>query len=84
MEISLSPRTIRAIAERVVLLLQRQTEKKEAEQAMNNPEMVSTKEAASILKVTPRTLRRNAWRYPHIKGQSGRLLFIKSQLLEKY
>ena len=51
------------------------------------PEMVTTEEAARILGVTPGTMRRNAHKYPHVKGgdnKQGKLLFVRGALLQNY
>lgn len=54
----------------------------------SQPDLVSTSEAAAILRIQPNTLRKivcqDPQRYPHIKrgeGRNGRLLFDRSALL---
>lgn len=54
----------------------------------SQPGLVSTSEAAAILRIKPNTLRKivcqDPQRYPHIKrgeGRNGRLLFDRSALL---
>jgi hypothetical protein len=49
--------------------------------------MVSVREAASILGITPVRMRQIAGRFPHIKqgdSKQGRILFLRSGLLENY
>lgn len=51
------------------------------------PEMVSTQEAARILGISADRLRHIKDRFPHTKGggsEQGRLLFVRDALLEKY
>ena len=51
------------------------------------PEMVSTEEAAKILSISTDRLRRIKDRFPHIKvgdSKQGKLLFVRSSLLESY
>ena len=51
------------------------------------PEMVSTAEAAAILKISQDRMRRIKDRFPHIKqgdGKQGKLLFVRNSLLESY
>ena len=54
------------------------------------PDLVSTEEAAAILRIQPSTLRsivyKDPSRYPHIKrgeGRNGRLLFDRNALLTR-
>lgn len=83
MEIELSQKTIDEIARKVALILARKMrEKKE-----DTPKMVSVREAASILGITPARMRMIAGRFPHIKqgdSKQGRILFLRSGLLENY
>jgi predicted transcriptional regulator of viral defense system len=83
MEIELSQKTIDAIAHKTALILARKMrEKKE-----DTPKMVSVREAASILGITPVRMRQIAGRFPHIKqgdSKQGRILFLRSGLLENY
>lgn len=58
--------------------------KKDMEQ---QPEMVSTAEAAKILSISPDRMRRIKDRFPHIKegeNQQGKLLFVRDALLREY
>ena len=82
MEIELSQKTIDEIARKVALILAKKMQKKE-----DTPKMVSVREAASILGITPVRMRQIAGRFPHIKqgdSKQGRILFLRSGLLENY
>lgn len=86
MEIELSQKIIDAIAHKVAVIVS-----KRLKESMNEkmPEMVSTREAAQILRVSEYTMRRNKDKYPHIKkgeGGSSGILFVREGLLnpEKY
>lgn len=50
-------------------------------------DMITTEEAARLLKVSPATVRRNKSLYPHVKEGSGssqgRLLFSKKEILKR-
>ncbi len=51
------------------------------------PEMVTTEEAARILKITPDRLRHIKDRFPHTKSgskQQGKLLFKRDALIQAY
>lgn len=83
MEIELNKKTIDAIAYKAALIVVRKLKDD------NNilPEMVTTKQAASILNITPGRMRQIADRFPHIKqgdNKQGKLLFIRKALLENY
>lgn len=83
MEITLSQRQVNAIAYQVALILDKH--QSERERRSEEEEMVTTKEAARILGITPGRMRQIANRYPHVKrGESkqGKLLFVKKSLLE--
>lgn len=83
MEITLSPRTIDAIAYKTALILEKRMAERQKKAEM--PEMVTTSEAAAILHVTPDHMRHIAHRYPHTKtgeGKQARLLFVRSALLQ--
>ena len=82
MEIELSQKTIDAIARRTAIILAKKMKEKE-----DDSEMVSTAEAARILKIKPQRMREIAGRFPHVKqgeNKQGKLLFKKSALLENY
>jgi predicted transcriptional regulator of viral defense system len=82
MEIELSQKTIDAIAHKTALILAKKMQKKE-----DTSKMVSVREAASILGITPVRMRQIAGRFPHIKqgdSKQGRILFLRSGLLENY
>jgi predicted transcriptional regulator of viral defense system len=82
MEIELSQKTIDAIAHKTALILANKMQKKE-----DTSKMVSVREAASILGITPVRMRQIAGRFPHIKqgdSKQGRILFLRSGLLENY
>lgn len=79
MEIELSQRQIDAIAYKCALIIAKKLKETEV-----IPEMVTTSEAARILKVTPATMRRIADRYPHIKqgdSKQSKLLFYSKNLV---
>lgn len=84
MEVELSQKTIDAIAHKAALIIFRKLKENKEEL----PEMVSTKEAAAILGITPARMRQIASRFPHIKGgdgaQQGKLLFYRKPLLQNY
>ena len=83
MEIELNKNTIDAIAYKAALIVVRKL--KDADNSL--PEMVTTKQAASILNITPGRMRQIADRFPHIKqgdNKQGKLLFIRKALLENY
>ena len=79
MEIELRQKDIDAIAYKVAKIL-----KRELKDGFEQPEMVSTAEAAKILNITPRHMRLIGERFPRIKGAGGRLLYVRSALLENY
>lgn len=83
MEIALSERQLNALAYKTAMII----EKRLAERMKKNelPEMVTTKEAAQILRITPARMRQIADRYPHTKtgdSQQAKLLFVRSALLQ--
>lgn len=52
-----------------------------------NPDMVTTDEAAKILGITPSYLRRIKDRFPHVKSgdnKQGKLLFVRNALVKEY
>ena len=79
MEIELSERQINEIAYKAaVIIVKKLREKNET------PEMVSTKEAANILRITPKRMREIADNYPHVKtgdAKNSRLLFERKSLI---
>ena len=83
MEGELSQKTIDAIADKAATVVVRKLKAEDK----NDSEMVSTKEAAAILGITPARLRQIADRFPHIKqgnNKQGKLLFLKRALLKNY
>lgn len=83
MEVELSQKTIDAIADKAATVVMRKLKAEDK----NDSEMVSTKEAATILGITPARLRQIADRFPHIKqgnNKQGKLLFLKRALLKNY
>ena len=86
MELELSQKTIDAIAYKAATIVVKKLNDKKNEIL---PEMVTTKEAAAILKITPGRMRQIAARFPHIKqgeNKQSKLLFVREALLipEKY
>ena len=82
MEIELSQHTIDLLSHRISLIV-----KKQIQEAIAQPDMVTTKEAAAILGISPGRMRQIAERFPHIKQgeqKQGKLLFVRKALLEKY
>lgn len=83
MQIELSQKTIDEIARRTAMIVFR----KFAEAEEEYPEMVTCKEAAAILHISPNNLRRRKDEFPHIKNgdnKQGKLLFYRKSLLECY
>lgn len=79
MEITLSHRDKEEIAYKVALILEKRLRQNQ------QPEMVSTAEAANILNITPEYLRQIKDNYPHIKKgnrKQGQLLFQRNALLQ--
>lgn len=82
MEIELSQKAIDAIAYKCALIVFKKI--REAENK-DLPEMVTTKQAADILKISPDRMRRIAHRFPHVKKGDetrGKLLFVRDALLQ--
>lgn len=78
MEVELSQRMIDAIAHKVALIVAKKIKEK-----TEQPEFVTTSEAAAILCITPGRMRQIADKYPHIKkgeGKQGKLLFVRKAL----
>ncbi|MBR4177070.1 MAG: hypothetical protein IKQ53_06695 [Bacteroidales bacterium] len=83
MELQLSPRAIDEIVYKLRIALRDDLAKLVKKE--QQPEMVTTSEAAAILHVTPDHMRHIAHRYPHTKtgeGKQARLLFVRSALLQ--
>lgn len=80
MEVSLDKATIDAIANRVATIIRKSIMDEK------QPEMVTVKEAAAILHISPDRMRRIKDRFPYIKagGHGGRILFKRDTLLEHY
>ena len=81
MEVTLSSRQMDELAYKTAVVLAKLLKKQE------QPELVSTSEAASLLKITPQRLRQIVCetpnRYPHIKRgecKQARLLFDRKSL----
>jgi hypothetical protein len=85
MEVELSQKAIDAIAYKAATIVV--SKLKAEDQAQAHSQMVSTKEAAAILGITPARMRQIADRFPHIKqgnNKQGKLLFLKKSLLKNY
>ena len=85
MEIELSEKTIDAIAYKAAVIVVQRLKKAIKEE--RPPKMVSTKEAAKILGITPCRMRQIADRFPHVKqgeNKQGKLLFVRDGLLKNY
>ena len=81
MKIELTKECCEQIARQVAQIMRQ--ERRPAEDG----EYVSTREAASILRVSPDRMRHLKDKFPHIKvgeNSQGKLLFLKSGLLERY
>jgi len=51
----------------------------------NEEELVTTQEAARILRISSDRMRRLKDKFPHVKaGKNGKLLFVKRGLVENY
>lgn len=86
MPIELTAKDIDAIANKVAKSVVRLLEKSNIDNG-KNPVMVSTKEAAAILHISPGRMRQIAGRFPHIKqgnSKQGKLLFVKDALIDNY
>lgn len=85
MEVELSQKAIDAIAYKAATIVV--SKLKAEDQVQAHSQMVSTKEAAAILGITPARMRQIADRFPHIKqgnNKQGKLLFLKKSLLKNY
>lgn len=80
MELELSDKVIDAIAYKVAKILKRELKKDDA------PEMVTTEEAAKILRISKGHMQRIGHRFPRIKGEgaNSRVLYVRSGLLMNY
>ena len=78
------PKDIDAIAYRVAVILTHKLKDELASREL--PEMVGVSEAAKILNISASRLRHIKDKFPHVKseGKQGRILFIRSALLENY
>lgn len=82
MEYTLNTRQIDEIAYKTALIVERRLA--ERMKKKEQPEMVSTNEAARILNITPGRMRQIAHKYPHIKkgdSKQGQLLFDRKSLI---
>jgi hypothetical protein len=86
MEVELSITSIRRLADelapRVAKIIKADLQRKEQAE-----EWVRTEEAAAILGITERWLRRTKDNYPHIKNgdnKQGNLMFLRSGLIKSY
>ena len=75
--VSLSPATIENIADKTAERVVRKM--KEADGSRHEDRLVGTREAATILGISPATLRRRVMDYPH-KIINGRYYFPKSEI----
>lgn len=86
MPIELTAKDIDAIAYKAATIVVRLLKKHNSDDA-KTPVMVSTKEAAAILHISPGRMRQIAERFPHVKqgnSRQGKLLFVKDALIENY
>ena len=86
MPIELTAKDIDAIAYKAAKIVVRLLEKSNVDNG-KKPVMVSTKEAAAILHISPGRMRQIAGRFPHIKqgnSKQGKLLFVKDALIDNY
>ena len=86
MPIELTAKDIDAIAYKAATIVVRLLQKSKVNDG-KAPTMVSTKEAAAILHISPGRMRQIAGRFPHVKqgnSRQGKLLFVKDALIENY
>ena len=86
MPIELTAKDIDAIAYKAATIVVRLLKKHNGDDA-KTPVMVSTREAAAILHISPGRMRQIAERFPHVKqgnSKQGKLLFVKDALIENY
>ena len=86
MPIELTAKDIDAIAYKAATIVVRLLKKHNSDDA-KTPVMVSTREAAAILHISPGRMRQIAGRFPHVKqgnSKQGKLLFVKDALIENY
>lgn len=84
MKIQLTDEDMNTIAVKVTKMLAHKLKERENEQPT---EMVGVKEAARILGISEGRMREIKDKFPHIKAgchQQGRLLFVRSGLIENY
>lgn len=80
----LTENEINEIARRTALIVFKKLSEERKRESV--PEMVTTAEAAKILRITPGRMRQIADKYPHVKqGESkqAQLLFVRSALLTR-
>ena len=86
MTLELSDRSIERIAQRVANILSKGGAK-ETEPKVSEGQYISTREAASMLRISSDRMRHLKDKFPHIKAgdnEQGKLLFLKSAILEYY
>ena len=86
MTIELTAKDIDAIAYKAAKIVVRLLNEHNGDDG-KTPVMVSTKEAAAILHISPGRMRQIAGRFPHIKqgnSKQGKLLFVKDALIDNY
>ena len=86
MPIELTSKDIDAIAYKAAKIVVRLLNNHNGDDG-KTPVMVSTKEAAAILHISPGRMRQIAGRFPHIKqgnSKQGKLLFVKDALIDNY
>ncbi len=81
MEVTLDKASIDAIAHQMVKIL-----KRDMNLGNDTPEMVTTEEAAKILRISKGHMQRIGHRFPRVKGESAnsKVLYVKSALLTNY
>ena len=81
MEVELSKKSMDELAYKVAKIL-----KHELKSTDDVPELVTTAEAAEILHVTKDYMRAIGARFPRVKGEgrNGRVLYVRSALLQNY
>lgn len=86
MPIELTAKDIDAIAYKAATIVVSLLQKPKVNDG-KTPVMVSTREAAAILHISPGRMRQIAGRFPHVKqgnSRQGKLLFVKDALIENY
>ena len=80
----LTEKEINEISRRTAMILFKMMNEERKKEAV--PELVTTAEAAKILRITPGRMRQIAYKYPHIKqgdSKQAQLLFTRSGLLNR-